>query len=77
MTDRQVTLGLTEQELREELEQELVRAMRVEGNAPTVHAIAHAFTYAVAHAATHAVAHGVAERSTDAGAHAITYRERL
>ena len=43
MTDRHVTLGLTEQELREELEQELVRAMRVEGNAPTVHAIAHAF----------------------------------
>jgi hypothetical protein len=37
-----VRLGLSEQELREELEQELIRAMRAEGNAPTVHAIAHA-----------------------------------
>ena len=34
-------LGLSEQELREGLEQELVTAMRAEGNAPTVHAIAH------------------------------------
>lgn len=32
---------MSEQELREELEHELVRAMRTEGNAPTVHAIAH------------------------------------
>lgn len=34
-------LGLTESELRAELEQELVRAMHAEGDAPTVHAIAH------------------------------------
>jgi hypothetical protein len=37
-----VELGLSEQELRGELEQELIRAMRAEGNAPTLHAIAHA-----------------------------------
>jgi hypothetical protein len=37
-----VKLGLSEQELRGELEQELIRAMRAEGNAPTLHAIAHA-----------------------------------
>lgn len=35
-------LGLSEQELREALEQELIQAMRAEGGAPTVHAIAHA-----------------------------------
>jgi len=34
-------LGLTEPELRTELEQELARAMHVEGDAPTLHAIAH------------------------------------
>ncbi|HZR93021.1 MAG TPA: hypothetical protein VFA44_11525 [Gaiellaceae bacterium] len=34
-------LGLSEQELREGLERELLRAMHVEGDAPTVHAIAH------------------------------------
>jgi len=34
-------LGLTEQELREALEQELALAMRAEGEAPTIHAIAH------------------------------------
>lgn len=34
--------GLSEQELRELFEQELVQAMRAEGGAPTVHAIAHA-----------------------------------
>lgn len=34
--------GLSEQELREALEQELIQAMRAEGDAPTVHAIAHA-----------------------------------
>lgn len=33
--------GLTEEELRGALEEELIRAMRVEGNAPTIHAIAH------------------------------------
>jgi hypothetical protein len=40
-SDLTPSLGLTEQELREELEQELLRAMHVEGDAPTVHAIAH------------------------------------
>lgn len=34
-------LGLTESELRTELEQELARAMHAEGDAPTLHAIAH------------------------------------
>ena len=34
-------LGLGEAELRAELEQELARAMHVEGDAPTLHAIAH------------------------------------
>jgi hypothetical protein len=33
--------GLSEQEIRDGLEVELLRAMRTEGNAPTVHAIAH------------------------------------
>lgn len=32
--------GLSEQRLREGLEEELRRAMRAEGNAPTIHAIA-------------------------------------
>jgi hypothetical protein len=35
-------LGLSEEELRDELTRELLLAMRVEGDAPTVHAIAHA-----------------------------------
>ena len=43
MGDELEALGLSEQELRETLEAELIRAMRVEGNAPTVHAIAHSF----------------------------------
>lgn len=34
-------LGLSEQELRELLEEELALAMRAEGEAPTIHAIAH------------------------------------
>jgi hypothetical protein len=34
-------LGMSEQELREGLQQELLGAMRVEGNVLTVHAIAH------------------------------------
>lgn len=34
-------IGLSEQELREGLAEELVRAMRVEGDVPTIHAIAH------------------------------------
>lgn len=34
-------LGLSEQEIRERMEQELVQAMRSEGGVPTIHAIAH------------------------------------
>ena len=34
-------IGLSEAEFRHELEEELVRAMRAEGDAPTIHAIAH------------------------------------
>lgn len=34
-------LGLSEQELREALEEELACAMRTEGGVPTVHALAH------------------------------------
>jgi len=34
-------LGLSEQELRERLHEELLRAMRAEGGVPTIHAIAH------------------------------------
>ena len=34
-------LGLSEQELREALEEELLRALRAEGEAPTIHAVAH------------------------------------
>jgi len=44
MTNSKLTiggLGLSEQELRERIEEELLRAMRVEGDRPTVHAIAH------------------------------------
>ena len=37
----ETALGLSEQEIREGLVEELVRAMRVEGGAPTIHAIAH------------------------------------
>jgi hypothetical protein len=35
-------LGLGEDVLRKELEEELLRAIRAEGDVPTVHAIAHA-----------------------------------
>jgi hypothetical protein len=38
---RHPTIGLGEQQLREAFEKELLQAMRTEGNAPTVHAIAH------------------------------------
>jgi hypothetical protein len=34
-------IGLSEQELREALAEELTRAMRSEGERPTIHAIAH------------------------------------
>jgi hypothetical protein len=34
-------LGMSEHELRHELERELIGAMRAEGGVPTVHAIAH------------------------------------
>lgn len=33
--------GLSEQEIRDGLQEELVRAMRAEGEAPTIHAFAH------------------------------------
>jgi hypothetical protein len=33
--------GLSEQEMRDGLQEELVRAMRAEGDAPTIHAFAH------------------------------------
>lgn len=42
MTVGYVKFGLSEQELRERLEEELKTAMRAEGNAPTYYAIAHA-----------------------------------
>jgi hypothetical protein len=41
MTTGTTVLGLSEQALREELEGELLRAMHAEGDAPTIHAIAH------------------------------------
>jgi hypothetical protein len=40
-TEEEAMIGLSEQELREALEEELIRAMRSEGERPTVHAIAH------------------------------------
>lgn len=43
-----LTFGLSEQELREALEQELIQAMRAEGGAPTVHSIAHAVARVIA-----------------------------
>lgn len=42
MVARYLKLGLSEHELREELESELIQSMRAEGDAPTLHAIAHA-----------------------------------
>ncbi|MEX2102342.1 MAG: hypothetical protein WD805_00140 [Gaiellaceae bacterium] len=39
--DAGINFGLTEQRIRESLEQELVQAMRAEGGVPTIHAIAH------------------------------------
>ena len=42
MATEYLKFGLSEHELRQELEGELLRAMRAEGDAPTVHAIAHA-----------------------------------
>lgn len=47
-TESRELLGMAEQELREGLEQELVRAMRAEGNAPTLHAIAHSVARIIA-----------------------------
>lgn len=40
-TSRSSAIGLSEAELRHELETGLARAMRAEGQAPTIHAIAH------------------------------------
>ncbi len=39
--EEDVVIGLTEQEIREGLERELVQAMRSEGGVPTIHALAH------------------------------------
>jgi hypothetical protein len=36
-----IAFGLSEQEIRDRLVEELVRAMRSEGGAPTIHAVAH------------------------------------
>lgn len=41
------TLGLSEQRLREEIEEHLLRSMHVEGDRLTAHAIAHAVARAV------------------------------
>lgn len=35
--------GLSEEEIRDRLQEELLRAMRTEGEAPTIHAFAHSF----------------------------------
>jgi hypothetical protein len=40
-TSSDVSLGLTEAEIREQLEDELLRSMHIEGDLPTVHAIVH------------------------------------
>jgi hypothetical protein len=42
------TLGLSESELRHRLEAELRQAMRTEGDAPTIHAIAHSIARVLA-----------------------------
>jgi hypothetical protein len=39
--ERRRMIGMSEQELRERLESELIVAMRAEGGVPTIHAIAH------------------------------------
>ena len=39
--ERGTVFGLSEEQLRERLIEELARAMRAEGNAPTIHAVAH------------------------------------
>jgi hypothetical protein len=44
----QVELGLSEQQLRTALEEELIRAMHAEGDAPTVHALAHSVARVIA-----------------------------
>jgi hypothetical protein len=48
MTIDLVELGLSEQELRTALEEELIRAMHAEGDAPTVHALAHSVARVIA-----------------------------
>ena len=40
-TAGRIVFGLSEEAVREQLAEELARAMRAEGNAPTIHAIAH------------------------------------
>jgi len=41
MAAKQTSLGLSEQELRDALTDELILAFRAEGNTATIHAIAH------------------------------------
>ena len=41
MREETMNLGMSEQEIRDGLEEELIRAMRAEGGVPTLHAIAH------------------------------------
>jgi hypothetical protein len=40
-TSSDVNLGLSEEEIRKQLEEELLRSMHIEGDVPTVHAIVH------------------------------------
>jgi hypothetical protein len=47
VTTTEPTLGLSEQQLREAFEKELLLAVRMGGSAPTVHAIAHSFARVV------------------------------
>jgi hypothetical protein len=47
MTSRLLTIGLSEQRLRETLEQELLRAMPPRAAVPTVEAVAHAVARAI------------------------------
>lgn len=42
-------IGLSAAELRHELEEELMLAMRTEGDVPTVHAIAHSIAQVIEH----------------------------
>jgi len=49
VSTRTATIGLSAAELRHELERELLLAMRAEGDAPTVHAVAHSIAQVIEH----------------------------